>query len=411
MKKLYFIVLSLFTLTACHKDEERPSIPEMADRTVMVYMSAENNLSGFAQSDINEMTTGYQDVSNNNTNLVIFVDRAITNEKPFIGRITKNKMNPVDTLYQYTTDIVAADPSIYKDVIKRIAGLCPAKSYGLVLWGHANGWIIENQQASAPRRAYGVDSESDIGGKELWLNIPDMRSAMEELPFKWKFIFCDCCNMQNVELAYEWKDVTEYIIAAPSEITGIGAPYDNIVKDLFYTNDEAMYKGICDGYYNQVTQEMHQGDEHMPISTVKTCAMQQLADATRLILPRVAEYIAQPDAMTGLIYYYNILKEKPIKDDIMYDMNNVIQNALQDDPTSYANWKNAFDQAVIYSQKSMYWHTNAVELSRITETIDKQGVMSMFFPLAKYAKGYHKYNTDIKKMKWYQAVGWSEVGW
>lgn len=411
MKKLHIILISLLTLTACHHDEEEPRVPKMADRTVMIFMSAENNLSGFAQADINEMITGYQNVSNNNTNLVLFVDRAKTSEKPFIGRITKNKLNPVDTLYHYTSDFMASDPIRFKEIIKQMAELCPAQSYGLVLWGHANGWIIENQQASAPRRAYGVDSGSDIAGTELWLNIPDMRSVMEELPFKWKFIFCDCCNMQNIEIAYEWKDVAEYIIASPAEITGIGAPYDLIVKDLFYTNDEAMYQGICDDYYAQTTQEMHQGDEHMPISTVRTSAMQQLADATRLILPRVAEYIAQPDAMNGAIYYYNVLREKPVREDVMYDMNNIIQNALQDDPTSYDNWKKAFDQAVIYSQKSIYWHANTVVLSRITETIDKQGVMSMFFPLAKYQNSYYKYNKDIQKMKWYQAVGWSEVGW
>ena len=37
--------------------------------------------------------------------------------------------------------------------------------------------------------------------------------------------------------------------------------------------------------------------------------------------------------------------------------------------------------------------------------------MSMFFPMEKYEHTSHPYNTDIKKMQWYQAVGWSTVGW
>lgn len=411
MKKFKYILLCLLTLTACQKDEEEPRIPQTADRTVMVYISGENNLSYFAQADINEMIEGYQSVSNSNTNLVLFVDRSNRYEKPFIARITKDKSNPVDTLYKYSADFSAADPALFKEVLGRIAETCPAKSYGLVLWGHANGWIIENQKKSAPRRAYGNDNGSDISGASLWLNIPDMRNAMEQLPFNWKFIFCDCCNMQNIEIAYEWKDVTEYIIASPAEITGVGAPYDVIVKDLFNTDDESMYKGICDDYYAQVTHEMHAGDEHMPISAVKTSAMEQLAAATRLVLPRVAEYTAQPGAMSGLIYYYNVYTEKPNKEDAMYDMNNVIQNALQDDPSAYQNWRRAFDQAVVYSKTSLYWHTNTVQLSRITETIDKQGVVSMFFPLEKYKNSYYHYNEAIKQMKWYQSVGWSEVGW
>lgn len=408
MKKLHIFILCLLALTACHKDEDKPKVPEMADRTVIVYMSGENNLSDFSQEDINEMINGYKEVTNSNTNLVFYVDRSRSNEKPFIGRILKDWSNPVDTLYKYETNVQSSNPSQFKETIKKMADLCPAKSYGLVLWGHANGWIIENQKSSSPRRAYGLEN---INGLSYWLNIPDMRNVMEELPFKWKFIFCDCCNMQTIETVYEWKDVTEYFIASPAEITGVGAPYDLIVKDLFYTNDEAMYIGVCDDYYSQVTHEMHAGDEHMPISAVKTSAMEQLAAATRLVLPRIAEYTAQPNAMSGLIYYYNVYNTKPVNEDAMYDMNNVIQNALQDDPTAYQNWKTAFDQAVVYSQTSLYWHTNTVQLSRITETIDKQGVVSMFFPLEKYKNSYYNYNEVIKQMKWYQSVGWSEVGW
>ena len=41
------------------------------------------------------------------------------------------------------------------------------------------------------------------------------------------------------------------------------------------------------------------------------------------------------------------------------------------------------------------------------------GSVSMYFPLEKYnnSRCEHKYNTDIKKLQWYDAVGWSTVGY
>ena len=70
--------------------------------------------------------------------------------------------------------------------------------------------------------------------------------------------------MQNVEVAYELRHVTDYIIAAPSESTGVGAPYDVIVKDLFIADDQRMYTSICHDYYEQKTDEYGHIDDATP---------------------------------------------------------------------------------------------------------------------------------------------------
>ena len=425
MKNFLICIFAAALLAACHKDEENNgNTTETADRTVIVYMAGETNLSSpfaqwdFAQWDIDEMIKGVKDVSGNNR-LVVFVDRASTEEKPFIARIKNDKNMPVDTLYKYQEDFYSSAPDNFREVIERTASLCPAKSYGLVLWGHADGWIINRNgsEAQAPRRAYGIDngdnSTSIPGTNKLykWLNIPDMRKVMEQLPFKWKFIFCDCCNMMGAEVAYELKDVTEYLIGSPAEITGVGAPYDAIVKDLFYGNDDTMYKAICDDYWAQVTHEQGNADEHMPISVVRTAGMEGLATATRQVLPLIAEYTQQPYAMTELMNYYNASLYKPERERVMFDMQAVILHALASYPEAYQSWHNAFQQAVIYSRKSVYWHANTVNFNSFDTTEEEQGVMSMFFPLSQYNSTISNYNTLIKQMQWYQAVGWSEVGW
>ena len=206
MRHLLTIISAILLFTACSKDDDNGPAPVgPAKRTVIVYMVGENNLDPYMQNDINEMRQGRKQVAASE-NLVLYVDKLSKTEMPFIAKI--NTEGNLDTLYRYEQDFYS---------------LCPAtEDYGLVLWGHASGWLMDDSVAT--HRAYGIDTgnnelpsyyderskENLLKGK--WLNIPSMREAFKMIPMKWKFIMCDCCNMMNVEDAYELRDVTDYLI-------------------------------------------------------------------------------------------------------------------------------------------------------------------------------------------------------
>lgn len=412
--KHFLILFGLFLMvTSCSKDEIEKVPTPPAKRTVVVYMAADNNLSNYAypQNDLNEMVLGRRQVASSE-NLVVFVDRINGNEKPFIAKVTGNNTHPLDTIYKYTSDFYSSDAEKFVEVLHRCIQLCPAtKDYGLVLWGHASGWIIDNDSIKAPslapRRAYGVDGK-------MWLNIPSMRKALQSLNLKWKFIFSDCCNMQNIETAYELKDCAEYLIAAPSEITGSGAPYNTVVPALFIHDDEQMYQTICDNYYAQI--DIKGG--HLPISVIKTDKLNDLATATKAVLPAVVDNLPHDDFGDGHIYYFGDWKTYDDRYKTLYDMNDIIRWATTNDEAAYSAWKDAFDQTVIYKRMSTFWHANYLQYDfdnkyfyDFTVTEEAFGGVSMFFPLEKYNNGTTHYNEDIKKMGWYYAVGWSELGW
>ena len=395
------IVCGFLLLTACSNgDNEEHRQP--AKRTVIAYLAAENTLSGSAQSDINEMIKGVKSISKYD-NMIVFVDRVSSTEKPFIIRLQNDNKEPADTIRKYEQDFLTTDPEKMKEVLGWVMTNYPADDYGLILWGHANGWVIMSDLTES-RRAIALDNgENQLSDKGHWMEIPTLKNVLQALPHPFKFIFADCCNMQNVEVAYELKDVTDYLIASPAGIPGDGAPYDKIIPDLFNYDDVQMYTKTCDDYYAKTDQE----GGHLPISTIRTDQTAQLAATTKTVLKNI--YDTHTDFDTdGLIYYYSYNISNP-DENIMYDMNDfILKYANEDD---YNNWLNAFNEAVVYKKMSTKWQVMGTLVFDFEVTEERFGGVSMFFPLERYEHTLIKYNEGIRKMAWYYAVDASELGW
>lgn len=409
MKHFLFFIGSLLILASCSKDdsngEEQQELGP-ASKTVIVYMAAENSLTSYVQGDIDEMISGVKKIPANE-NLIVFVDRSSQTENPFIARITQDAESPIDTLAVYNHDFQCSDPDNFYSVLQWIVTNCPAtQDYALVLWGHASGWIIEPNTTirnAAPRHAYGIDNgNNNTNDNGLWLNIPDMRKALEKLPIKWRYIFFDCCNMQNVETAYELHLLTDYIIASPAEIPGKGAPYNTVVADLFSTS-ATFYQSIIDHYAEAYSNKV-------PLSVIKTNQMEQLANATQTILQEASTDIITKG--TSNLIYYNTLQNGTYH--VMFDVKDVVRRALANDETRYQSWYNALTQTVIYKRIATRWTTNStinINFDDFTVTDDNYSGISMFFPLNEYNNERHHLNNAIRQMQWYQAVGWSRLGW
>lgn len=401
MNRILLSIVTALLIVGCSSDNDEPVQP--AKRTVMVYMAAENDLSRYAQSDIDEMIEGVKAISKWD-NLIVFVDRASQTEKPFIMRLRDNDRQPADTLKKYDSDFLSSDPAKMKEVMSWIMQNCPADDYGLVLWGHGNGWVVMKDSV-ANSRAIAVDNgKNNSDNKEYWLNIPSLRKLLKELPHPLKFIFADCCQMQNAEMAYELKDITEYYIASPAAIPGDGAPYKEIIPDLFIYDDIQMCTKACDDYYAKVDNE----NGHLPMAALRTSSMPQLAIATKNILHSIYDSNT-PIQTDGLIYYY--MYGYTADEHVMYDMKDFMLRHANE--TDYQEWLKALNEAVVYKKMSKKWETQGgleFDFGEITE--ERFGGVSMLIPLERYENStYLNYNELLKKMGWYYAVGWSELGW
>ena len=405
--------MMMVVMTACSSDDDafepvQPAPKKGESRTVaqaktvLVYMAGRNSLSGMVNKDLNEMKLGSKRLDSND-NLLVFVRRDKTEKMPWLARIKNGVVTDSVSLSDMGItssdgENRASDPVVMDGVMHYAFSHYPAAdgNYGLVLWGHGSGWLMDNEVKRVNSRAFGVDKGEY--GRALWMNIPTMANILKGMPHL-KFIMADCCNFMCLEVLYELRNVTDYIIGSPAEIPDQGAPYDEIVPDMFA--DGRFYTSIIDKYYKSV-------NGYLPLTAVQSSQMEQLAQATHQAMQAVQSNLNGDYAdMTGLIHYYHTDDDSDFHPEynIFYDAGDFfLAHAPQD---AYQQWKQSLDQAVVEHRNATIWSTDKVwfmKYSDFTVTDAKMHGVSMFVEQNPAKGNYAKWNEDIKKMAWWNAV-------
>ena len=387
-----FCALLLFS---CSKDDDKPTTPPLASRTVIIYISGDNDLSSFALDDLEEMTEASKLIDSKN-HLVVFFDNASTREMPYIAEL-KNGEVVKDTGLRFSEDFYAPDPEKMREILTYIMQRYPAKSYGIDLWGHGSGWFITADSiatAKSPSRAYGVDN-----GK--WINIPSLAKVFSQLPQPFLFVMGDCCFFQCVETAYEMKDCTRYIIGSPSEVPGDGAAYREVLP-LAFSESADFYKDVIDKC-EEFTIKTNYDKSGVPLSCMFTGGVERFAAATARLMPRLLIY--DNFSNKRLLYYGRYPNDKGRT--AYYDPKNLLKEYATDaDAAALAEWNQALGQFVVYSKMASEWLQNTgVDFTDFDVNEQTFSGISMFVPQPMYESLSPNPNETIKQMKWAKAVG------
>ena len=397
MKRFGLHILLLFTLllTGCHDRlllpvDPTPQPREEAERTVIVYMAGDNSLSSVAKKDTIEMAKG-KDMIPEDVNFIIYIDDK--QNKPAIFELSAK--SGMQLWKQYDEEQCSTDSLVMLEALREIKHYFPARHYGITFWSHATGWTPG--RSSSRRNTFGKD-ETYTSGK-LEMEIPVMRNVLAQLP-KFDYIFFDACFMQCIEVAYELRDVTNYMVGSPAEIPGPGAPYDKIISALCGSDARGIVEGYDSGYPDTYDYFYYSG---VLLSCIDCTKLEELAQATgKFLTPYYMEH-TEPLA-TGFQAYCNDLS----KYTYYFDMRTTMCRLLSEE--DYAAWMEVFDQAVpLYTLSSTNkWYANLCFDPRVTDP-ECYGGVSMFVPMAKYDT--YGWNEDFRKTSWYKATGWQETGW
>lgn len=306
-------------LTGCSWGDEPEPVP--VDRTVLIYMLADNNLGSayhFDSQNINDMMKAAEAGELNGGNLIIYRDGYDTN--PQLIQIKRNASGQAQKIIvKDYPDRNSATGEVLRSVIDETAELFPASEYGLILWSHSTGWVPGNSSIALspahkqfpPTRSFGQDDSHYLEIDELAAALPDHR---------FRFILSDACFMGSIECAYQLRNKTDYYIGSAAEVMGAGMPYTLTMPRLFdYQLD---LSGVCRTIYD------HYNSQSGPyrtatISLIDCSRIEVLADAARTIFEAHAQ-----DAMPDLSDVQHFDRYTPY---ICYDMRDYLSQLATTD--------------------------------------------------------------------------------
>lgn len=398
---LRYIILYICTvllLSGCTEENDKPKWNGVHNRTVLVYMAAENDLftGGYASNDIAEMEEGAKKLPDD-VNLLLFQDSPNANSVLYKIDRTGRKV-----VKDYSTDLVSTDVNVLRRIVGDVESIYSAKEYGILMWSHATGWQpAELKSRSKVTRSFGVDNNP--GSLSSQMDIRKMAESLRSFP-KFRYIMFDACFMQCIEVAYDLKDVTDYIIAAPCEIPGPGANYDKLVPAMFTDNPA---EDLVNNYYQPYLEDNNKNpsSEYGAVMAALDCSeIDNFATVTRKVLPEYQDSFLFDTTPLQMYLAYNSRVSNSISP--YYDIKGEMMQLLS--PEDYLTWEAALNKLIVakgttLSFFSEYHHPNV--------TVDQ----SKFSGLAGYIPHFYpnseKWDNLFRQTTWYEAAGWKEKGW
>ena len=351
-------------------------------RVFIVYSCGFNNLASYLNEDIKELCDGYASVKGNNQ-VVIFSHRTksggnySTPNSPVITQLRKNKEGKVyrDTLLVMEPATVSANSETLHEALSFIKDKFQDAEYSILFSSHGTGWTpvgycvqpdYFDPSVSVPismsrrrnAQSWGVVPENgdpvvkSFGVQNITSSTyheMDITDMAEAFPMKMKSIIFDACFMGGVEVAYELKDVTDYIIASQTEILAEGMDYETMLSYVFsgggmFGNVERMCD-YCENYYNSYKNQSYIKYRSATISLTDCRMLDGLADVCSILFEKYRNEIAELEGSPDVQRYFRL--EYAYEHRWFYDLEDILLNCnITDDEK--AMLKNALDNCVLY---------------------------------------------------------------
>ena len=292
-KTCSLIIATLFIVVgvSCSNGDspDGPDVPVTpVGQTVFMFFPWSNSLLSDFRRTVEDMQTVVAQRSMKDERIMVFM--ATSEREAVLFELKKqNGQCLTDTLRRYS-DRPFTSRQWLTSLFSEVMTLAPASRYGMVVGCHGLAWVPVQGQRSARKRLGSqekidekdnlykeekidkeglykeerIDKEGEpndlmhfevqgpvttrfIGGTypETQIETTDLADAMADAGFHTEYILFDACYMSSVEVAYELKDVTHYLIASPTEVLSYGFPYITMGKHLLGTPN---YKGIADSF-------------------------------------------------------------------------------------------------------------------------------------------------------------------
>ena len=276
---VFSFVLLLFI--SCDSYTEIPPDPELPVRTIIVYLAGDNNLSSETGAKIEALQQGMKQMGETDNHLIVYAD--YRNRMPELSQITHLE---VVRLEQYT-ERNSASAANFSATLQKIMQDFPAKSYGLICFSHASGWLpakaLNNPSGFSGNTSSSLRTIFEDNGQEMPL--ADFAEAIPLTPTgdKMEFILLETCYMAGVEVVYELRNKTKWILASAAEMLSPGwvEIYPDYLAGLFLP--EPQLKEFAQAYFDYRSNQQG-ASRSATISLIRPDRIEELASKVELIL-------------------------------------------------------------------------------------------------------------------------------
>lgn len=324
IKILCWAVLSFF-LFSCEKDE--PDIVTTSRKTLFMYLPWSSNLTTNFYTNISDMEECIKKRGLKDEKVVVFMSSSST-EASMFEIVYKNGKCERKTLKSYTNPSFTTAEGI-TSILNDMKTFAPASIYAMTIGCHGMGWLpvdrMKTMSVSSVKMHWDYEGKPltrYFGGltSEYQTDISTLAKGIADAGIKMEYILFDDCYMSSIEVAYELRNVADYLIASASEIMAYGMPYAVIGE---YLLDDLDFQAVCDGFYDFYSAYS------MPYGTLAVTVCAELEDLATIMKKINTDYIfdessenalQRMDGYTPIIFYdYGDYVEKLCKDPVLLE--------------------------------------------------------------------------------------------
>lgn len=413
MKRLLFLLCITLLFAACGNKEEVPQIPEkpQAPVTVWAYFIADTNIKNDIRNNIKTMYEGLSKMDKQAT-LLIYWDGGSSDSylstSPCILKYTTDGYGNINGVAardsSYSIGIIAeqgeivksynsqlsTDKKVMTSVLKDMLNLSPTRQIAMVAGSHGSAWT---NSIFTQTRSFGQDGN----GTNNTITTDDMAEAIKNAGIKLDLLLFDACLMGTIEVCYDFRYVTNYMIVSPIESPAPGFPFKDLMNEIYQGTQES-YKNVC---ITNVAHYMNRTDGY-DWSAISLVDCKQIDNLTGLIKREITEhkdFISNYNPINKLQQYGVNKGVTSLERNFYYVSFDLMQfmGVLNNNNIPY-DLSELFSKTVLYADCLENSNNYPVKKSNYCG-------LGMYIPV----KERPKWNSYFKTIEWYQAAGWNEI--
>lgn len=344
-KTVHAIIIGVLIMLVSACDDKVIDINTVNQQTVLVYMpwSGSESKAGLYQNFLDNLDSIEVAIERKGglgkSRLMVFISESASSSRLYEVTYVNNEIKHKDIKqysgHDYTTTSGIAQ--ILNDVKKTAEAL----NYALMVGCHGTGWTHIDDWQDYPNNAkpqHPVPSATvvtpwpakltgnptyeqtrfygSVSDMNYSTEVETLAEAIRQAGLHMQFILFDDCYMANAEVAYELRDVTNYLIASTSEVISIGMPYADMWASLATATPN--YSAAVSAFYN------YYSNYSTPCGALSAIDCRQMDELARLMKQINEHYTLAEDQLETiqLLDGFNV--------PIFYDMGDYVEKLCTD---------------------------------------------------------------------------------